>query len=60
MRRRDKIAKLFCAEGAGPESIEPQQHGAKWIPVSMLRIAPGMTAIAFSSEVETGSCEENA
>jgi hypothetical protein len=24
MRRRDKIAKLFCAEGAGPESIAPQ------------------------------------
>jgi hypothetical protein len=24
MRRRDKIAKLFCAEGAGPESMAPQ------------------------------------
>jgi hypothetical protein len=24
MRRRDKIAKLFCAEGADPESILPQ------------------------------------
>jgi hypothetical protein len=23
MRRRDKIARLFCAEGADPESIEP-------------------------------------
>jgi hypothetical protein len=40
MRRRDKIAKLFCAEGAGPESIEPLEHLEKSIPGSHLRCAP--------------------
>jgi hypothetical protein len=40
MRRRDKIAKLFCAEGVGPESIAPHERSEKWIPGSMLRIAP--------------------
>jgi hypothetical protein len=40
MRRRDKIAKLFCAEGAGPESISPGIVVAPWIPGSMLCIAP--------------------
>jgi hypothetical protein len=40
MRRRDKIAKLFCAEGAGPESIEPLERLEKWIPGSHLRCAP--------------------
>jgi hypothetical protein len=40
MRRRDKIASLFCAQGAGPESIEPLEHLEKWIPGSHLRCAP--------------------
>jgi hypothetical protein len=31
MRRRDKIAKLFCAEGTDPESIMPQRCWEKWI-----------------------------
>jgi hypothetical protein len=51
MRRRDKMAKLFCAEGAGPESIslsilwpdgfsDVQLH----IKVRSLHSRPGMTA----------------
>jgi hypothetical protein len=50
MRRRDKIAELFCAGGADPESIPPSIRAALWI----LRCAiahrssrfarPGMTA----------------
>jgi hypothetical protein len=28
MHRRDKIAKLFCAEGAGPESMAPNERRA--------------------------------
>jgi hypothetical protein len=39
MRRRDKIALLFCAQGAGPNPMAPQQCLAKWVPGSMLRIA---------------------
>jgi hypothetical protein len=42
MRRRDKIAKLFCAEGAGfdvqlhiRESIPPSLRAAPWIPSSL-------------------------
>jgi hypothetical protein len=31
MRRRDKVAKLLCAEGAGPESIPPGIDAAPWI-----------------------------
>ena len=33
-------SELFCAEGAGPESITPHEYWEKWIPGSMLRIAP--------------------
>jgi hypothetical protein len=47
MRRRDKIAKLFCAEGAGygaqlrtGESIEPPECWEKRIPGLVLRTNP--------------------
>ena len=38
MRRRDKIAKLFCAEGAGPESIGPEQCRERSIPGAAWRL----------------------
>jgi hypothetical protein len=40
MRRRDKIAELFCAEGADPESIVPQRFQERWIPGSLVALAP--------------------
>jgi hypothetical protein len=43
MRRRDKIAKLFCAEGAGPESIVPQSSLRSGFRVRSLHSRPGMT-----------------
>jgi hypothetical protein len=39
MRRRDKTAKLFCAGGAGPESIAPLERQEKWIPDALVSLA---------------------
>jgi hypothetical protein len=40
MRRRDKIAELFCAGGAGPESIPRGIRAGPWIPGSLVSLAP--------------------
>jgi hypothetical protein len=42
MRRHDQIAKLFCAEGADPETMTPQQYQENGFRVRA-RARPGMT-----------------